>query len=270
MVLPENIDFARLDKYILTIHLSEEGCTFSLFDSEAKDFCLRKISFADDLSTLENIQKVIFDYNFLTQQYKYTNVITTSPSYDITPSVYFDEKEKDVIYKFVHTGDKESIILSTNPNLSDYVTTYTINKDVYDFLIRSLYNPVFHHHAHILSGYLADKGSISNSSLKMVINFHNNLLDVFIYAQSRLTHAITYKNEVAENQTYFILKLWETCRLDQEESYLYSIGGTSNELVISLLQKYISNIEHITIPSDAYLWSGDVNEAPLEMVALLI
>ena len=63
---------------------------FSISDPETKEnYCLRETSFSMSDNLLANIQRIIFDFNFLTQEFKQTNVIFVSSSYDLIPARYF-------------------------------------------------------------------------------------------------------------------------------------------------------------------------------------
>ena len=96
--------------------------------------CVRKLK--------SNIQRIIFDFNFLTQEFKQTNVIFVSSSYDLIPARYFDLKDKEHLYNFTHV-EKASHLSTGFIKNQDVTTLFNLNKDIFDFLSRSLWAPHF-------------------------------------------------------------------------------------------------------------------------------
>lgn len=267
MFIPQYIDLGKSEKYILSVRIKSNGFMFSISEPEVgKHYFLQETSFLPHDDLLNNIQRIIFDLNFLTQEFKRTNVIIVSPEYDLIPASYYDSKEKITLYDFTHLN-KSKHILEGLIEKQNIITLFNIEKPIFEFLSRNLWNPQFYHHSTLLANYIESKGKASWANSKMYLNFHDNLLDIFCFSGLRLMHSQTYENEPAANQLYYILKLWERCGFDQLNDYLYIIGNP--ELYVSLhVQEYIKNIERINVPSEIYLWSDDAQKAPLDLLTL--
>ncbi|WP_029903793.1 DUF3822 family protein [Prevotella sp. 10(H)] len=267
MFLPESIDLGHSEKYVLSIRIRPHGFTFSISDPEdGRNYCLRETSFSEKDNLAVNIQRIIFELSFLTQEFKQTNVIIVSSDYDLVPAPYFMVKEKDQLYNLTHT-QQEGHILSDLIEKQDIVTLYSINDEIFGFLSRNLWDPHFFHHSTLLINLFENRGAANPNKSKMHLNFHENSMDVICFAGNKLVHSLTYENEPAANQAYFILKLWEICGFDQLEDIVY-ITGKADDLLIIRLQEYIKNIEQVSSPSEIYLWSEDAQNAPLDLLAL--
>lgn len=151
----------------------------------------------------------------------------------------------------------------------DAICLFNVEKDIFEFLSRNLWNPRFFHHSNLLINLLEGRGGVINSRSKVYLNFHGSFMDVICFSGSKLVHCLTYENEPAANQIYYILKLWENCGFNQLEDYIY-ISGRPDELVVIRLQEYIKNIERINAPSEVYLWNEDAQKAPLDLLALAL
>lgn len=268
MFLSENIDLGQSEKYILTIRIKTNGFMFSISDPNAgKSFCLRDTTFSANDNYLDNIQRTIFDLNFLTQRFKKTNVIFVSKDYDLIPASYFENKEKETLYNFSHV-DKASRISSGLIENQDIITLFNIDKTVFEFLSRNLWTPQFYHHANLLIN-LFQKRSGGENVFRMHLNFHDELMDIVCFSGEKLLHSLTYENEPINNQLYFILKLWEQYELNQLKDFLY-ISGNTDKFIISRLHDYIKNVEFVNAPSEIHFWSDDAQKAPLDLLSLIL
>lgn len=269
MFLPESIDLGQSEKYVLTIRIKPNGFMFAISEPEVgANYCLRETTFSVNDNLQSNIQRIIFDLNFLTQEFKQTNIIFVSSDYEIVPAQYLDTKRKEELYSFTHT-EKVGHILSGLLQKQDIVTLFNIEKEIYEFLCRNLWNPNFYHHTNLLINLFENRGKAMDQTSKMYLNFHDNFMDIFCFAESKLIHSLTYEGETAINQIYFILKLWEKCRFNQMEDFIY-ITGKPDELIIIRLQEYIKHIERLNNPSEIYLWNEDAQRAPLDLLTLAL
>lgn len=240
---------------------------FSITDPEnRKNFCLRETTFSTDSDMITNIQRIIFDLNFLTQQYKQTNVIFVSPGYDFVPAAFFENKEKQRLYNTVH-ADKSECILTNESEKQGLVTIYSVEERLHNFLLRNLCDPLFYHYTNLLADVLRDKGKAISLVSKMFVNFHDNLMDIICFSRSQFLHCLTFENEPVDNQLYFILKVWEQCGFDQLKDHLYIIGNPDEQMRLNLYN-YIKNIEPMSAPSETFLWNEDASKAPLDLLSL--
>lgn len=267
MFIPENIDLGQSEKYILSIRIEPTRFMFSISEpNHGKSFCLRDTTFSAGTSLLSNIQRIVFDFNFLTQEFLETNVIIVSPEYDFVPSAYINSQPKTEFYNLVHTDKAERVLCNGNEKYS-CTNQFKIDEDVYEFLSRSLFNPKYVHHTSLLLDLFGDKSKSVSLVSKMFLNFHGNLLDIVCYKHSKFMHCLTYADQPASNLAYFILKLWEKYEFDQFTDQLYIAGKPESELKFKL-QEYIKNINPVDKPREVYLWNEDALKAPLDLLTI--
>ncbi|MDH6308340.1 hypothetical protein M2451_001037 [Dysgonomonas sp. PFB1-18] len=269
MFLPDSIDLGQSEKYILTIRLTPAGFMFSISDpGNGKNYCLRETTFSLKDNSLSDIQRIIFDLNFLTQEFKQTNVIIVSKDYELIPADYYNGKKQPDFYDLTHTS-KAGHLLSGLIVKQDVIVSYSVEEEIHNFLSRNLWDPHFFHHSHLMIDFFAEKGHLMGPTPRMYLYFHDGYMDVVCFAGQKLIHSLTYESEPAANQLYFILKLWEGCGFDQLTDYLF-IAGTAEELLVAQLREYIKNIEFINTPSEVYLWNEDAQRAPLDILTLAL
>ncbi|MDU1889101.1 MAG: DUF3822 family protein [Dysgonomonas sp.] len=267
MFLPESIDLEQSDKYILSIRIEPTSFMFSIYEpGNESNYCLRDTTFSVTDGLFSNIKRIIFELSFLTLEFKRTNVIIVNKDYDMIPASYFDERQKADIYNFVHF-DKASHIISNLQEKQDIVSIFNMDKEIFEFLSRNLWSPVFFHHSTLLASFFERSGRLTGNSSKIYLNFQDKFLDVFCFSGQKLTHSLTYENETPASQLYYILKLWEMCNLDQLNDTLF-IAGKPEEMLIHKLEDYIKYIDRINTPSEIYLWNEDAQKAPLDLLTL--
>lgn len=269
MFLPESIDLGHSEKYTLSVRIKPNGFMFAICEyGNSKNYCLRETTFSEGDNLLSNLQRIVFDLNFLTQEFRQTNVIIVSSDYELIPATYMETKEKDSLYNFTQTT-RAGHVLSGLIDKEDIVTLFNIEAGIYEFLCRNLWNPQFYHHSNLIANHCENKELQSVQKAKMYINFHDEFMDILCFSLSGLTHSLTFENEPPMNQVYFILKLWEACEFDQINDCVYIIGKP-DDMIIIRLQEYIKNIERLNPPSEIYLWSEDAQKAPLDLLTLAL
>lgn len=267
MFIPATFDLSHSEKYILSIRIWQKGFMFSISDpSNKKNFCLRETTFSIETSLLDNIQRIIFELGFLTQQYKETNVIFVSPEYDILPSAYFSGGEKAELYDFVH-HEKSDNILTNVLEKQSAIIQYNVESSIYEFLSRNLCNPHFFHHSHLLAQFFEDKGKSVSMKSKMFVYFHDNMFDIICFSRSEFKHCLSFRNDSPNTQLYYILKTWEQCTFDQLNDLLF-LAGSIDEYILVELQKYIKNVETLSAPREVFLWNEEALHAPFDLLSL--
>lgn len=271
MFLPSNIDLGKSENYALTLRISPDSLAFAIYEPcVGGNYCYRETSFTNESDRLDNVQRIVFDYNFLTLSFKQTNVVFASKGYDVVPHYVYESKMKDALYRFTHQAPIGKV-LECPKTIQNHVVLFDIDPEMYKFLMRSLYNPQFYHHSYLLMKYIEGKNRMAHKGSKMYLNFHNEFLDVFCYNDaSRLVHATTFQSEDKYNAVYFILNLWDKCNFDQKEDYLYVLENFvgSGQSVISMLSDYIEHTENIGIPSEVELMGEDSKSTPLDLLIL--
>lgn len=268
MFIPETIDLGQSEKYDLSIRIRPDGFMFSISEPDAgSNYCLRETTFSEE-TLLKNVQKIIFDLNFLTQQFHSTKVVLVSPDYDIIPIEFYQNKadKKNAIFNFVHYPEASHILSYENVRQRN-VTLFSVDSELYEFLFRSLYNPVFIHHTNSLIDLFENKGKSIHLTSRMFVNFHDDILDIICFSKTKMIYCMSYQEESAYNQLYYILKLWESCGFDQLNDWIHVVGEPEKK-VMEGIQAYIKNIETSNFPTEAFLWNKDAQKTPLDLLAL--
>ena len=242
MFIPETIDLGKSENYNLIIRIKDDEFMFSIADADHPDNRFVSGTEFSQETLLTNVQRIIFDFNFLTQEFRSVKVIFVSPNYTLIPDKFFEQKERLNLYNAVNSVEAKYVLSCANKGLNNH-TVFAVEKELTEFLKRSLCGPEFVHHTSPLSKLFIKHDGEKISSHRMYVNYHSDLMDVICVSGNKLEHCLTYKGLNVRTQLYFILKLWEQCRLDQMSDQLYIIGDRP-EMIDDVLSTYIERICH--------------------------
>lgn len=267
MFIPETIDLGQSEKYDLSIRIRPDGFKFLITDPDVpSNYCLRETTFSEE-SMLNNVKRIIFDLNFLTQHFRKTNVLIVSKDYEIVPEDYFLESEKSSLYNFTNYNVSKYLLTHNNSNQHS-ITLFDIDNELYEFLMRSIYNPIFIHHTNPLINKFQNHNKTENLTSRMFVNFHDDMMDIISFSKEKLLLCQTHQGQHPMNQLYFILKSWEYCKFDQQKDYLYIIGNPFFE-IIEGIKKYILNIETLNFCAETFFSNEDMHHMPLDLLLSL-
>lgn len=268
MFLPEDIDLGNAQKYTLTIRIKSDGFSFLIQDSTDKDsYTYQETAFTHNESLAANVQKVVFDLNFLTDSFKNVNVIVVTSAYEQIPSKYFDSKALSHFYNFSHNKESEHVL--AHEHLTDeFKSIFDINNEMYLFLKRSLCSPSFYLHSGILIDYI-QKRIIEAGQNSMFINFHGDFADIICFNKNKnFLYAQSYIKEEESNIVYYALNMWEKLGLDQHSDCIYIYGALPEMETASLLRKYIENVKNIGLKGQNSDSEGESISIPLDVLIL--
>lgn len=270
MFLPDNIEISKSEKYNLTIRITDHNLSFTLFCPENNAYCYRERVFFEDTSLLDNVKQSIFEMSFLTQKYAKTDVIFVSDKYEFIPDYIFENKHTEDLYKLTHSGDIGKVIQS-NQMYNDIVTLFDIDSELHNFLVRSLFAPNFHHHSNVLVRFFDQKAGFPSTVNQMFINFCDTYIDVYCFKNQKMIHSSTYRNVNVQDFVYYILNLWNKCKLRQLSDTLQTYGESPiKKEAIEILSEYISHIEPVGQPSVVQLLGSEAEKTPLDLLTFSI
>lgn len=268
MLLPDYIDINESEKYNLSIRIDRQNFSFTLLDTDTKAFCFVNRKFFEEVSLLENIKQSIFDMSFLTHKYASTELIFVSDSFEFVPTYIFEKKEQEAIFRLSH-AECQNTIMQSQPLLKNTITLFDTDKELFNFLQRSILDIKYHHHTHILANHFYQKTRIPSLYNQGFINFDGNRCDVFFFRSQKLVHVGSYENLKEQDLVFQILSIWEKAGYKQLDDLLFVCGESPiKEKTLDILKDYIKKVEDIGIPSDAELLGADAKQTPLDLLVL--
>lgn len=251
MILPHNIDIAQSQKYYLSIRLTPNGFSFSIFSpADASVFFFKEVDFNNNLSVMENVKKIFFEVNLFSQPYRKIFITMVSPHFTLVPEHFFDAKNREDYFKFNFNFNLEKKqVLSCQPRKSDCHIVYNLDSELHAFLYRNLWNPVFLPFTTHLIPFFKDYRNEVEAK-RCFVDFHDSMVTIVCFDRDRLLSAHTFHTGDTHDTLFGIVNIWEKQPLDQNSDILFLSGDISgNKMSIDILRQLIRNVEEVDIAS---------------------
>lgn len=239
----ETLDINSTGNYELSIQLSPEELTFSIFDTIRNKYILIR-SFEADVNTPFNasaIQEFILKDDFLTKKYKKLNIVMPSRKFTLIPSQLFDPGKKDEYYSFNHTDDENNIILSNRSADPDVFIVFSVLKPLHE-LINGLFPGILpSHHIKPLLNHVSQCRKSSNGD-HIHLHIEKEFFNLIVYRQNilKFCNSFTYRN--INDILYYVLNTFRNLDIKQEETLWLSGHTEKYDDLSSAFAMYIRHL----------------------------
>lgn len=266
--IPETFDFDRSGKYILSLRIRDNGCSFALHDPLVDgSFFYQEAAYNKKLTPVANFKEFFFDNPLLALPYRKLQVMSCTPRFTCIPSIIYEEKEKEKIFEF-NFSEKGSKTLAQPLPQSQLHIIYDMDNGLYEFLHRSLDNPQFIHHSSPLIAYFQGRSRMGNIR-KLIVNPQGDSIDVLCFSQSELLLVNNFSCKDTEDMVYYTLYIWKHLGLDQlKDHLLITEDKSSRETLMERLQPYIRNLLPFDITPEHHLSGVDTKNIPFDQLSL--
>lgn len=267
--VPDTLTADNSEKYIMSIRLRSGGLSFSAYNpSEGQSFFYREVTFDRNISYATSLKELFFMNECLIWTYKRTHVLCMSSQYTLVPEMIQDKYRSQFLsFNF---SSPEKRCLTNHLEIEKAKLFFGINEDVYEFCARSLTNPLFTHH--ITPQLIMLKKQVRNENPNhMFVVVHHRMADVVCFEGARLLLVNSFGFEQLNDLLYYILCVWKQVGMNQLSDMLL-LSGEINlcARIAGSLQTYIHHIGRMEIPAKAYLLGGEIRQAPMDLILLLV
>lgn len=263
-------DFTKSEQYILSIRLSTDGFSFSIFNPEGeKDFIITPYPVNNNYSMTANVKELFASDETFKRRYKQVNVLVDTPRFMTLPLDMFDDEQMETLFYSAFTKQDNEIVLCNVLAKNDIVALFAMDKHTHQ-LINEQY-PLASYYAtnSPLTDYFLTKGH--NSTNKRLYAYtHHQVLDVCCLDNGKLQLTNSFKVPTPSDTLYYLLYIWKQMGMDAEGKDELFIAGQQNDSLIAELRKFIRNIYPI-YPKAAFNRSTFAQEnVPFDLQTLLI
>lgn len=268
MFLPSAINLDASDKYKLIISITRSELAFTITGAQEDShiFCFRSIAYDTQMSSMENIKKIIFDYSFFSLPFALTSIVFKDENYSCIPASFFEASKKEEVYNSIHQDKDNRIVLADGIEYRDIKILSSADKDLYNFLSRNLYQPQFSAHITPILQYLYNRNEVF--ARNMYVNINGKYMDVVCFQNKDLSYCETHITSSDDEKLYFILKVWEALDWNQSIDQLHLYGDAS-EFLSTQLSRYIKNKLHLVSPKPKGAdGDSDFEKCPLDLIIM--
>ena len=241
--MTETIDFSKSEQYTLSIRLSTDGFSFSIYNP-IHDSSLSFFEKETDasLSLTANLKTAFRELEFLNHSYKRVNILVTGKRFTQVPLEFFEEEQADLLFHHNHPKLENEIIRHNILKKNNIVTIFGMDKSTYQFLHEQFPDARFYSQASPLTEYFSIKSRLGNSK-KMYASLRNDAIDLYCFERGHLLFANSFECKQTADRVYYLLYIWKQLDFNQERDELHLTGLIKDkEALIRELRKFILQV----------------------------
>ena len=252
--MTEPVDFSKSEHYTLSIRLSTDGFSFSVFNPlEEGEPWIDNCMVDESLSLTANLKRAYRDIEWLNHPFNRVNILSASKRFTCMPLDFFEDEQAETVFYHNFPSRENEQVLYNILHGSNVVVLFGTDRTAYTFLQEKHPQVKFYSQAAPLIEYFASRSHLGNNR-KMYVNLGKGTAGIYCYERSRLLLANTFPCTETADRIYYLLYVWKQLEFDQERDELH-LSGLLNEkeLLLSELRKYIRQVfvmnpaEHIDL-----------------------
>lgn len=268
-MIPDKLKADLSENYKASIRLLPDGLLFwGYIPAEKDSFFIEKFLFEPSLTVVDALKNIFFTHPCFSFIYQSFTVIVAFGNYTLVPDHVFIEKEKDHLFFFCHPKDKSLKTLVQPLKALNVSILYSVDSEVYAFLLRSLVNPQFIHSlSPLMMAWYKKSLRFFPKFTHIVINEFT--MDVLCVEHGEIRFVNSYCFDNHNDIVYYIMYICKQTGFNQLEDYLTLSGNkTFCQPVLSILKKYIKQTDYLQPKLHDYKVALE-HEMTLDMIALL-
>ena len=262
----ESLKKAHSEEYKLSIQLSPDGFSFSIFnslnskflsiESVETDFSLSKSSFIDDFTNF------VKNHEWLSLKFSEVQILYEGAKATLVPTALFNNADKDTLAMFNFEVEKNEVVQTDFLKTTDAHLIYTLPLNLHSQLKNLFPDCSLVSHSSVLIEILMILNKNHPSGKGMFVNVRKNYIDILLTKGKQLLLFNSFKYTSKEDFIYYIIYVIEQLNLNPEEVDLKFSGIIDKESTLyDIAWKYVRNI-HFQDLSRAYTYSYIFNDVP--------
>ena len=241
--IAETIDFSKSEQYTLSIRLSTDVFSFSIYNpihDSSLSFFEKEVE--PSLSLTANLKKAFRELNFLNHTYKRVNILIADKRFTLIPLELFEDDQSEMVFYHNHTPKENETVKYNILKKNNAVVIFGMDKSTCQFLSDHYPEARFYSQAAPLAEYFSAKSRLGNSK-KIYASIRHNAIDFFCYERGHLLLANSFECRKTGDRIYYLLYLWKQLNFDQERDELHLTGVFDDkEKLTQELRKYIQQV----------------------------
>ncbi|WP_321333163.1 DUF3822 family protein [uncultured Bacteroides sp.] len=239
----ENIDFSKSDQYTLSIRLSTDGFSFSVYNPLQNGSTLfSEIQIEPSLSLTANLKQVFRESELFNHPYKRVNIVMTGKRFTMVPFELFEDEQTEIIFYHNQQKRENEIVLYNILKKNNIAVIFGMDKSAHQFLSEQYPQARFYSQVTPLAEYFSVKSKLGNNK-KIYAHIHHNTMDIYAYEHGHLLLANSFECKETEDRIYYLLYIWKQLDFNQERDELHLTGSISDkERLTKELRKFVSQV----------------------------
>ena len=180
------IDFTKSKQYTLSIRLSTDGFSFSIYNpihDSSLSFFEKEVEAS--LSLTANLKQAFRELDFLNHTYKRVNILMADKRFTLIPLELFEEEQAELLFYHNHQKRENETVIYNILKKNNVVVIFGIDKSTYAFLNEQYPEARFYSQSTPLIEYFSIKSRLGNSK-KMYASVRKDAIDIYCFERGQL------------------------------------------------------------------------------------
>lgn len=239
----ETIDFSKSEQYTLSIRLSADGFSFSVFTPLGEGdlaFFHRKVE--ESLSLTANLKQTFREVESLNRPYRRVNILMADKRFTLVPMEFFEDEQTEILFYHNHPKRENEVVQYNILRKNNAVVLFSMDKSARSFLREQYPDAKFYSQASAFIEHFSAKSRLGNCR-KMYAHLRKNATDLYCYDRNRLLLANSFECKQTADRVYYLLYIWKQLGFEQERDELHLTGDLSDkEALLTELRKFIRQV----------------------------
>ncbi|MCE2616794.1 MAG: DUF3822 family protein [Phocaeicola sp.] len=236
------IDFTKSDQYSLSIRLSADGFSFSLYNPHDEgSFFYEPYSVNIAYSLTANAKEMLDSSEVFKHTYRHIYILYDTARVTPVPFELFEDDEmEDLFYSNFPKANNETILCNILEK-SNIALLFGMDKHAYQLMNERFPHAKYFATVSPLTEYFQKKSKTKNKHLYAYLQ--KGGIKVFAFDNGRPMLINSFSCETFEDRIYYLLYIWKQLGFDTETDELYLVGNIAEkEKLTDGLEKYIRNV----------------------------
>lgn len=243
--MAQPIDFNKSEQYILSIRLSTDGFSFSIYHPQHNQEVYFSASPVNtQRSMAANVKAYLTETEELKHHFKQVNILIHTSRYTTVPLELYEDEQTDLLFYQNLPVQNNEVILCNILGKSNVVILFGLDKLTHLFLTEHFPDARLFASVSPLTEYFSHKCK-QNENKRLFALFHPESMEVIGFEKEQLMLLNTFQTSGTNDACYYLLNVWQQAGFDQENDSLYihcHNQPSQWQDFSTLLQKYIRKL----------------------------
>ncbi len=238
----ETIDFSKSEQYTLSIRLSTDGFSFSIYNplqESTEDLLDWEVE--PSLSLTANLKTCFRELPFLSYTYKQVSIIVPGKRFTLVPLEQFEDDQAELLFYYTHTKIANEIVLYNILKKNNTVVVFGMDRSTYTFLTEHMRHIEFFAQATPMLERNQSKSRFGNNR-KLYAHMRPESLSIYAFDNGKLLLVNSFDCTNTPDRVYYLLYVWKQLEFDQLKDELHVSGAIDKEALHESLSKFIRHL----------------------------
>ena len=241
------IDFTKSEQYTLSIRLSADGFSFSIYHPHNKD----EFFFADypvnaSFSMTANLKKMIQATEEMKHPYGQTNILIDTQRCTPVPFDLFEDEQTEALFYHNFPKRDNEVVLCNILGKSNIALLFGMDKHAHQLLGEQFPRArIFANISPLIEDFIQQSRESGNR--RLYAHLQPDKMNVFAFEKGKLLLTNTFNCTQATDQIYYLLYVWQQLGFNQEKDQLHLVGKSGNQEELLLgINKFLRQVKFLS------------------------